>query len=128
MQPYDKIDINAPFLMAFEAVGWKWAKYVVAVGALKGMTFVLLVGAIGQASCWVEMGKICGGCRSFKGYDFCTSSWGRWSSKPYDKININAPFSMAFEAVEWKWKKYVVAIGALKGMTSVLLVGAVGQA
>ncbi|GKF51767.1 hypothetical protein Tco_0148234, partial [Tanacetum coccineum] len=48
MQPYDKIDINAPFSMAFEAVGWKWAKYVVAVGALKGMTSVLLVGAFGQ--------------------------------------------------------------------------------
>ncbi|GKD93885.1 hypothetical protein Tco_1373722, partial [Tanacetum coccineum] len=47
-QPYDKIDINAPFSVAFEAVGWKWAKYV-AAGALKGMTFVLLVGAVGQA-------------------------------------------------------------------------------
>ncbi|GKC80729.1 hypothetical protein Tco_1131503, partial [Tanacetum coccineum] len=47
--PYVKIDINAPFSMAFEVVGWKWAKYAVAVGALKGMTFVLLVGAIGQA-------------------------------------------------------------------------------
>ncbi|GKA28371.1 hypothetical protein Tco_0714539, partial [Tanacetum coccineum] len=79
--PYDKIEINAPFSMTFEVVGWKWVKYVVAVRALKGMTSVLLVRAVGQASCWVEMGKICGGCRSFKGYDFCTSSWGHWSSK-----------------------------------------------
>lgn len=49
MQPYQDIDINAPFSVAFDAVGWGWAKYVVAAGALKGMTSVLLVGAVGQA-------------------------------------------------------------------------------
>ncbi|KAI3739554.1 hypothetical protein L2E82_29963 [Cichorium intybus] len=49
MQPYKQIDINAPFSVAFQAVGWDWAKYVVAAGALKGMTSVLLVGAVGQA-------------------------------------------------------------------------------
>ncbi|XP_076939585.1 cationic amino acid transporter 1-like [Bidens hawaiensis] len=49
MQYYKDIDINAPFSKAFEAVGWDWAKYVVAAGALKGMTSVLLVGAVGQA-------------------------------------------------------------------------------
>ncbi|KAI3827103.1 hypothetical protein L1987_01167 [Smallanthus sonchifolius] len=49
MQPYDQIDVNAPFSVAFQAVGWDWAKYVVAAGALKGMTSVLLVGAVGQA-------------------------------------------------------------------------------
>ncbi|KAI4312426.1 hypothetical protein MLD38_037236 [Melastoma candidum] len=49
MQPYKQIDENAPFSVAFEAVGWNWAKYIVAAGALKGMTTVLLVGAIGQA-------------------------------------------------------------------------------
>ncbi|KAK9073631.1 hypothetical protein SSX86_007955 [Deinandra increscens subsp. villosa] len=49
MQPFDKIDVDAPFSMAFRAVGWDWAKYVVAAGALKGMTSVLLVGAVGQA-------------------------------------------------------------------------------
>ncbi|KAI4312427.1 hypothetical protein MLD38_037237 [Melastoma candidum] len=49
MQPYYQIDANAPFSVAFEAVGWNWAKYIVAAGALKGMTSVLLVSAIGQA-------------------------------------------------------------------------------
>ncbi|TXG48084.1 hypothetical protein EZV62_027378 [Acer yangbiense] len=49
MQPYDQINVDAPFSVAFEAVGWKWAKYLVAAGALKGMTTVLLVGAVGQA-------------------------------------------------------------------------------
>ncbi|KAL9224401.1 hypothetical protein vseg_000437 [Gypsophila vaccaria] len=49
MQPYYQIDPNAPFTLAFEKVGMSWAKYIVAFGALKGMTTVLLVAAIGQA-------------------------------------------------------------------------------
>lgn len=49
MQPYQDINTDAPFSVAFQAVGWDWAKYVVAAGALKGMTSVLLVGAVGQA-------------------------------------------------------------------------------
>lgn len=49
MQPYDQIDVDAPFSVAFQYVGMGWAKYLVALGALKGMTSVLLVGAVGQA-------------------------------------------------------------------------------
>ncbi|KAM0951685.1 putative amino acid/polyamine transporter I, cationic amino acid transporter [Dioscorea sansibarensis] len=49
MQPYQKIDPDAPFSVAFQAVGMDWAKYIVAFGALKGMTTVLLVSAVGQA-------------------------------------------------------------------------------
>ncbi|XP_062095331.1 cationic amino acid transporter 1-like [Humulus lupulus] len=49
MQPYKQIDKDAPFSVAFEAVGMDWAKYLVAAGALKGMTSVLLVGAVSQA-------------------------------------------------------------------------------
>uniref|UniRef100_A0A7N0V3F0 Cationic amino acid transporter C-terminal domain-containing protein n=1 Tax=Kalanchoe fedtschenkoi TaxID=63787 RepID=A0A7N0V3F0_KALFE len=49
MQPYKDIDVDAPFSVAFAAAGMGWAKYVVAAGALKGMTTVLLVGAVGQA-------------------------------------------------------------------------------
>ncbi|XP_020235453.2 cationic amino acid transporter 1 [Cajanus cajan] len=49
MQRYSDVDENAAFSVAFEAVGMSWAKYIVAFGALKGMTSVLLVGAVGQA-------------------------------------------------------------------------------
>ncbi|KAK7329371.1 hypothetical protein VNO77_23533 [Canavalia gladiata] len=49
MQKYTDIDTGAPFSYAFQSVGMKWAKYVVAFGALKGMTTVLLVGRLAQA-------------------------------------------------------------------------------
>lgn len=49
MVPYSQIDEGAPFSAAFSSVGWNWAKYIVALGALKGITTVLLVGAVGQA-------------------------------------------------------------------------------
>uniref|UniRef100_J3KXJ1 Cationic amino acid transporter C-terminal domain-containing protein n=2 Tax=Oryza brachyantha TaxID=4533 RepID=J3KXJ1_ORYBR len=49
MQPYTAIDRNAAYSVAFSNVGMRWAQYVVALGALKGMTTVLLVGALGQA-------------------------------------------------------------------------------
>jgi APA family basic amino acid/polyamine antiporter len=49
MQPYSSIDADAPFSVAFSARGMDWAKYIVAFGALKGMTTVLLVSAVGQA-------------------------------------------------------------------------------
>ncbi|CAL4958907.1 unnamed protein product [Urochloa decumbens] len=49
MQPYTAIDTSAAYSVAFTKVGMHWAQYVVALGALKGMTTVLLVGALGQA-------------------------------------------------------------------------------
>ncbi|CAF2290720.1 BnaA04g20450D [Brassica napus] len=49
MQKYTDIDPNAAYSVAFQSVGMKWGKYLVALGALKGMTTVLLVGALGQA-------------------------------------------------------------------------------
>ncbi|KAK7303855.1 hypothetical protein RJT34_14772 [Clitoria ternatea] len=49
MQKYTDIDTGAPFSVAFQSVGMKWAKYVVAFGALKGMTTVLLVARLAQA-------------------------------------------------------------------------------
>lgn len=49
MQNYIDIDPNAAYSVAFQRVGMRGAKYLVALGALKGMTTVLLAGAIGQA-------------------------------------------------------------------------------
>ncbi|KAF0902661.1 hypothetical protein E2562_018289 [Oryza meyeriana var. granulata] len=49
MQPYGSIDPDAPFSVAFADRGMDWAKYIVAFGALKGMTTVLLVSAVGQS-------------------------------------------------------------------------------
>jgi amino acid transporter len=49
MQKYTDIDPDAPYSVAFQNVGMKWAKYLVALGALKGMTTVLLVGSLGEA-------------------------------------------------------------------------------
>ena len=50
MQNYQDRDINASFSYDFRTtMGWKWAQYVVILGALKSMSNVLLVGAVGQA-------------------------------------------------------------------------------
>ncbi|KAJ1275589.1 hypothetical protein BS78_05G146700 [Paspalum vaginatum] len=49
MQPYTAIDRSAAYSVAFRDVGMRWAQYVVALGALKGMTTVLLVGMLGKA-------------------------------------------------------------------------------
>lgn len=57
MQPYDQINRDAPFSVAFQAVGMDWAKYIVAFGALKGMTTVLLVSAVGQARYLTHMAR-----------------------------------------------------------------------
>ncbi|MQL92068.1 hypothetical protein Taro_024689, partial [Colocasia esculenta] len=48
MQRYSSLDPDAAYSAAFAAVGMRWAKYLVALGALKGMTTGLLVGALGQ--------------------------------------------------------------------------------
>nr|CAD1843247.1 unnamed protein product [Ananas comosus var. bracteatus] len=49
LQRYDRLDPDAAYAVAFASVGMGWARYVVAAGALKGMTTGLLVGALGQA-------------------------------------------------------------------------------
>lgn len=48
MVNYTEIDINAAYSVAFERIGMKWAKYLVSIVALKGMTTSLLVGSMGQ--------------------------------------------------------------------------------
>ncbi|KAH9609508.1 hypothetical protein KSS87_006025 [Heliosperma pusillum] len=49
MQKYTSIDVNAPYTVVFDQIGMKWAKYLVSIIALKGMTTSLLVGSLGQA-------------------------------------------------------------------------------
>ncbi|GLJ08144.1 hypothetical protein SUGI_0082060 [Cryptomeria japonica] len=46
MQSYIDLDVNAAYSLAFQSIGWKWAKYVVALGSLKGITTVLMMGAV----------------------------------------------------------------------------------
>lgn len=43
MQPYYLLDFNAPLSVMFEAVGWKWASYIVNIGAL----CALIAGLVG---------------------------------------------------------------------------------
>ncbi|PQP99732.1 cationic amino acid transporter 8 vacuolar [Prunus yedoensis var. nudiflora] len=49
LQKYTEIDKDAAYSVAFEAIGMDWAKYLVSICALKGMTTSLLVGSMGQA-------------------------------------------------------------------------------
>ena len=48
MVPYDKIDIDAPVSNAFKQVGLPWAQGLVSLGALTGITSVLLVMMLSQ--------------------------------------------------------------------------------
>jgi APA family basic amino acid/polyamine antiporter len=57
MLPYTAIDRSAAFSAAFGGVGMRWAQYVVALGALKGMTTVLLVGLVGKARYTTHMAR-----------------------------------------------------------------------
>jgi APA family basic amino acid/polyamine antiporter len=41
---------------------------------------------------------------------------------PYDKINIDAPVSDAFGQLGMTWAKFIIGLGAVSGITSVLLV------
>ncbi|EPS74420.1 hypothetical protein M569_00333 [Genlisea aurea] len=49
MVKYTEVDVNAAYSVAFEQIGMKWAKYLVSIVALKGMTTSLLVGSMGVA-------------------------------------------------------------------------------
>lgn len=46
---------------------------------------------------------------------------------PYDKINIDAPVSNAFAQVGLGWAQFIISLGALAGITSVLLVMLLSQ-
>lgn len=57
MVPYDRIDINAPVAQAFAAHGLPWAQRLVDVGAITGITSVLLVMMLSQPRILLAMAR-----------------------------------------------------------------------
>jgi APA family basic amino acid/polyamine antiporter len=57
MVPYDQIDINAPVSAAFEQVGLPWAQLLISLGALTGITSVLLVMMLSQPRVMLAMAR-----------------------------------------------------------------------
>jgi len=57
MIPYAQIDIDAPVADAFRQKGLPWAQFLVAIGALTGITSVLLVMMLSQPRIWLAMAR-----------------------------------------------------------------------
>src|SRR5262249_48543799 len=57
MVPYNQIDINAPVSSAFKQVGLPWAQFIVAFGAIIGITSVVLVTMLSQARILLAMAR-----------------------------------------------------------------------
>ena len=57
MVPYDKIDIDAPLAQAFRRVGLPWAHFMVSLGALTGITSVLMVLMLSQPRIMLAMAR-----------------------------------------------------------------------
>lgn len=57
MVPYDKINIDAPVSNAFAQVGLTWAQFVISLGALTGITSVLLVLMLSQPRVLLAMAR-----------------------------------------------------------------------
>jgi APA family basic amino acid/polyamine antiporter len=57
MVPYNQIDINAPVSAAFRQVGLPWAQALISVGALTGITSVLLVMSLSQPRIMLAMAR-----------------------------------------------------------------------
>ena len=57
MVPYQQIDINAPVVDAFKRAGLHWMQYLVAAGAMTGITSVLLVMMLSQPRVMLAMAR-----------------------------------------------------------------------
>lgn len=57
MVPYDQIDKDAPVSNAFKQVGLTWAQFIVSLGAMAGITSVLLVLMLSQARVLLAMAR-----------------------------------------------------------------------
>ena len=55
--PYNHIDIHAPVAEALSLVGYKWGAAVVAIGAVAGITSVLVVMMLGQIRIFFAMSR-----------------------------------------------------------------------
>jgi APA family basic amino acid/polyamine antiporter len=57
MVPYNRLDINAPVSDAFRQVGLRWAQLIISLGALVGITSVVLVTMLSQARILLAMAR-----------------------------------------------------------------------
>ncbi len=57
MVPYGKIDVDAPIAMAFQQVGLRWGQFVVSLGAVVGITSVMLVLMLSQPRVLLAMAR-----------------------------------------------------------------------
>ncbi len=57
MVPYDQIDVHAPIATAFQQAGLAWAQFVISVGAITGITSVLLVLMLSQPRVLLAMSR-----------------------------------------------------------------------
>ncbi|HKB07141.1 MAG TPA: amino acid permease, partial [Candidatus Polarisedimenticolia bacterium] len=57
MVPYGQINIDAPVSDAFKQAGLPWARFLVSIGALTGMTSVLLVMMLSQPRVFLAMAR-----------------------------------------------------------------------
>jgi APA family basic amino acid/polyamine antiporter len=55
--PYDKIDVDAPVSDAFKQIGLPWAQFLISLGALTGITSVLLVLMLSQPRVLLAMAR-----------------------------------------------------------------------
>ena len=57
MVPYSQIDIHAPVADAFRQAGLPWAQFIIALGAIAGITSVLLVLMLSQPRVFLAMAR-----------------------------------------------------------------------
>ena len=57
MVPYDKINIETPVSDAFRQAGLPWMRFLVSLGAVAGITSVLLVMMLSQPRVWLAMAR-----------------------------------------------------------------------
>ncbi|KAJ1377487.1 Cationic amino acid transporter, C-terminal [Sesbania bispinosa] len=59
---------------------------------------------------------------------YCLMALALVTMVKYTQIDVDAAYSVAFVQIGMNWGKYLVSVCALKGMTTSLLVGSMGQA